>query len=705
MKAFKHYSPLLLSLSLFLSACPEQNTNQPDTPSAESTATASPEATDAPVPEPTGSPTPETRPSATPDSTPTPSAEPAPSATASATPEASTTPDATPTSEPTAISDISVVETTTFNGAVFDDTQSPLDDVNVSARSLNSAVEWSEQTQTVGGTYVFNNAPSGVQIEITASKEGFSTRSRVEVLKSNKEGDPSANRYDFGNNGVETRFSKDYLSLSERPEVVGISPARNATGVSPGTSFTLSFNKPMETKTVEDTFSIRAFTSAQLSVDSTNSRAGETTLVDGDGQNVQIANSNTLLGVGDIDAINGTQIWNKEAFEFSWNSDETEVTFTFKDEIQLPTDKESPRTPDYQIAFKSFDGGDRTITDQSGKSRSEKHFKLTSGDYEDSIKFSIASDETRPELVNVAAQTDENKGNKGDAIFVTYSERMILYAQDKAIAGGMDTANGGSYMRAAGAYPGAVGLSSASPEGTARNYRVKITRGASGSFIKFDGNWSDLGGTAIYNSADVTHKSVLLVPPVFEGFTVANVPAAGDELAFRFIYTDGTTSPEMFINVGGSGNTVAHYNTDLNNTANFVDANDTAIDGAALGANLFTVAELTNGGATVNTLEATDVLNVSIAEGVLFNSTALGGSKAVAAVEFTGSAGASGNSAGTQLGLANNILVAGAVNVLNEAKDIYEVGDSIQVTVASTILDPAGNQLDTQELSKSVIAN
>ena len=103
-----------------------------------------------------------------------------------------------PTPLPAATSDISVIEKTTFNGKLFDDLGVPLDGATVKVRSLNPSVPFEAETVTVGGTFAFNNAPSGVQVEITTSKAGYATRKRVEVLKSNKQGDPNANRYDFG---------------------------------------------------------------------------------------------------------------------------------------------------------------------------------------------------------------------------------------------------------------------------------------------------------------------------------------------------------------------------------------------------------------------------------------------------------------------------------------------------------------------------
>lgn len=131
---------------------------------------------------------------------------------ASPTPTATPTPSAiaTPISLPSSTSDISTVEKTTFNGKVFDNTNAPLDGVKVVARSLNASVTFTAETTSTGGAYAFNNAPSGVQVEITIYKSGFAPRRRVEVLKSNKQGDPNANKYDFGSDGSTSGSGSNY---------------------------------------------------------------------------------------------------------------------------------------------------------------------------------------------------------------------------------------------------------------------------------------------------------------------------------------------------------------------------------------------------------------------------------------------------------------------------------------------------------------
>lgn len=86
----------------------------------------------------------------------------------------------------------------TLNGTIYDNNGIPLDGVKVSAVSLEPNISWAVEDTTVGGVYLFRNAPVGARIEIIASK-GNSIRKRVEALKSNLNGNPSLNKIDFTN--------------------------------------------------------------------------------------------------------------------------------------------------------------------------------------------------------------------------------------------------------------------------------------------------------------------------------------------------------------------------------------------------------------------------------------------------------------------------------------------------------------------------
>jgi hypothetical protein len=234
---------------------------------------------------------------------------------------------------PAATSDISVIERSSMNGKVFDGSQKPVDGARVVARSLNNAVPYEAETVTAGGTYAFNNLPSGVQIEIVVEKPGLGTRKRVEVIKSNKQGDPNANRYDFGSDGSNYAFSAGYNGISDQPEVTSAAWLRSSYTEAPQ-GLELKFSESMDRASVEKNLALHLRNNGALAA--------------------QVVSPNQL--------------------KFVWSPDERVV------QIQLPAGL-SLESDLSQYAW-GLQAGDGKILDKTGVARSEKYFKLTDGDYE-----------------------------------------------------------------------------------------------------------------------------------------------------------------------------------------------------------------------------------------------------------------------------------------------------------------------------------
>lgn len=686
--------------------------------------------------------------------------------------------------ELTKIEDISSDESTTFNGKVFDDTGAPMDNVEVRARSLSAFFPYEVKTTTIGGTYLFNNAPAGIQIEITASKDGFTTRQRVEVLKSNKKGDPEANTYNFGSETPALNPNSLSTALSNKPEVISISPARDSSEIKTSTNFVLTFSESMDKQSVEDSFAIRAFTNNVLSVDK------------GSGEN-------TLTGSQTIQSITGDLIWDKNAFDIQWRTNDTEVTFTFKDDKRLPADRESDNLPDYQILFNSNQG--RLIKDKQGDSRNSNHFKLTKGNFEESVRFSIDKDEGKPQITTITAETDENNGTKGDSLEIVFSEPMIYYTQKWAIAGGLEDRKNviGSESKAPAGHPLAMG--NATEANAAKNYQISIT--PSGSSVPlFAGTWFQLGGTAVYDTQDPKHKTIRLVPPTImsSSQSVVGLPTTSDSLSGTVFYTNGTSENLSFGRFKQTTlNTIAHVNPiNLTTTvpdlisffytdgtmesgvnvptpiANTYTAMDISMETLTTGGSQWTISE--TGGNIDNAPDAADILNIAIAPGTQRNGKTIawvdlnGGifnGIALAMVNYIIVPGATStqSSQGVTLANLNQIFAASTVPrfTLNEITntgtiglwdindiyalalekdaiingknvqkillessgqfgtsklnlpttltiypgqsggtlDIYNPGDSIQISISTTVTDPAGNQMDSSANNASVTAN
>ncbi|MBC7543619.1 MAG: Ig-like domain-containing protein [Candidatus Sericytochromatia bacterium] len=156
---------------------------------------------------------------------------------------------------------------------MFDDSGSRLDDATVTGKVLGAGVfsngsdilTMTTRTGASGpvtdtGTGTIQDysyglyAPGGSTILVTATKPGFTTRQQTIVPTNNERGDYSVNRLTFGEtiNGVTDRV---YV-LSDKPEVTNCTPAKDATGVDPATTFTLTFNEPVNTADVESLFAV-----------------------------------------------------------------------------------------------------------------------------------------------------------------------------------------------------------------------------------------------------------------------------------------------------------------------------------------------------------------------------------------------------------------------------------------------------------------
>jgi Ca-activated chloride channel family protein len=93
-----------------------------------------------------------------------------------------------------------IKERATFNGKIYDANGKVVEGAIVTAKSVDLNVSWVGEPQTTtNGAYVFRNAPIGARVEITVTLNGV-TQTRTEVLKSNLQGDPRSNVFDFNLN-------------------------------------------------------------------------------------------------------------------------------------------------------------------------------------------------------------------------------------------------------------------------------------------------------------------------------------------------------------------------------------------------------------------------------------------------------------------------------------------------------------------------
>ena len=103
----------------------------------------------------------------------------------------------------------------TFNGKIYDVNGKLVETAIVNARSIDINNDWVGLTQlTFLGTYVFRNSPTGAKLEIAVTKDGWTTRKRTVVLRSNIN-DVRDNVFDFGG-----PYTDDLnYALQDEPEI------------------------------------------------------------------------------------------------------------------------------------------------------------------------------------------------------------------------------------------------------------------------------------------------------------------------------------------------------------------------------------------------------------------------------------------------------------------------------------------------------
>ena len=346
-------------------------------------------------------------PSATASTAPTESAAPsapastAPSAAASTAPSAaaSTAPSAAPTAQSSTApigekgdtSDIK--ERATFNGKVVDPSSVPVDGAKVSAKAIDPGVTWaSEEQLTAGGAFVFRNAPVGARILITVTKDGWTTRQRTEVLKSNLTGDPLANKFDF--DGI--------YAIQDEPEITSLKiNTKGATATGPST-------KPATAALDAASANLSGLDNGNLEVEMTFSEPVRTD----DVQNFfRVASQNFSIK----NNTNFTVDNNLSGVTWAWSNNDQTVKFMTNQAILANTTGNEAR---YMVEFtQAF----RDKTDK--EARATKYIRFNPANTGDFNVFSVKNDETDPKLLSITA-TDG--GSSNDVVELKFSEAMNL---------------------------------------------------------------------------------------------------------------------------------------------------------------------------------------------------------------------------------------------------------------------------------------
>lgn len=568
------------------------------------------------------------------------------------------------------------LEKVLLQGFVFDAQNKPVEGVKIIVTSLNSLSPFMTETTTYNGKY---NVPTplsaGNSIKILALKAGFTSRQQTVILRSNKQGDPNVNRYDFGSDGS-SNFRNSYNAIMDLPEITKTIPMRNGQSINPNNNIILTFSEPMDRESVENGFTIRSFNSSKLSADVLNK-------------------DNTFTGSDLLTAPTGSVIGNKQSFNITWDINNTEVSFTFKNEMALPSDKDSNKVLEYQINFET------PIKDKAGDTMPLDSFGMVDSDFcynclkpaAPSFKFAIRADENPPNPTTLI-------GFSG-ILSLTYSEPMLIRTKTVDVAGGMPERFGpkGSESAAPAGYPANQG--NASERNVAKNYTVSVFSPGSTTPSR-TGTWFQWGGSASYTPNDLLFREVWLTPPRNTSSSIENI---------ILNYQTGTTVPlTQTISGDTQDNSIWNFGWQLIRsdgtlgpllTSGDIETAQGPIDGNSLASLLQT--QLNKAENTVNLTPPmnTNPWQVSVSADQKSLQLTLNDTSG----HYVGWQSVGG---AYQLDVADRLPTAGQFSNATrwEAGQFlkwFSSGQRVEVTVASTVTDPAGNGVSPTQRTVSVV--
>lgn len=348
------------------------------------------------------------------------------------------------------------VETSLLRGRVFDAAARPAPDgTRVSVRSLDTARPFDTTVETRDGLYVVTAAPVGVLLEVSATRDGWTRRTRVEALKRNERNLDRLNVINFGGQSDANDPAGLTYFISDYPEIERVEPVDEATSLpNDKMTFKLVMSEAL------DVANQRRLAAGFLIVPNSQEALDDATALPD-----HTATSEELTGLraGSSPITTSPYRYRQNAgflngqvlSDFKWEADNRTATFSLAAPVKTGNAKEA------EYAFLLVQQDDEQIKDQQGQplgmtaggefgrtlrneiihnavKEPEVSLALTETDDAEErwagthltyTTFSVSTDQAAPKVVGVRARRNyvDDAGGASDRIEVTFSEPMIAY--------------------------------------------------------------------------------------------------------------------------------------------------------------------------------------------------------------------------------------------------------------------------------------
>ncbi len=240
------------------------------------------------------------------------------------------------------------------SGMVYDEKGAAVEGALVTIRSLNTAAKYEATATTSAGSWVVNNVPEGVNVEVVATKAGWTSRKRVGSFQANAS---ERNTVNFGGSS-NTLDAGAAFFISNLPEVEATEPVNKAEEQDPTTlTYKLKLSEPLsETgrKRFEDAirvFPANAAASPNLAAADLEDAADTGVIAVEASYDYVIKQGTTFLGDSTTSAT------------VTWNEAKTEATLAFK----APLIANESTAAKYQVGLVASTASSPEIEDLQGE--------------------------------------------------------------------------------------------------------------------------------------------------------------------------------------------------------------------------------------------------------------------------------------------------------------------------------------------------
>jgi hypothetical protein len=323
-------------------------------------------------------------------------------------------------------------------GTIYNEKAALVDGATITVKSLDASVPYMATVQSSDGAYVINNVPEGANVEVVVTKDGWTSRRRIQSFQQSATG--QRNELNFGGANASDPQSAAYF-ISDYPEIAATTPEHDERNVDPTRLiFKVTLSEAIDEDSrdaFERNFHLFPVNAAAGGGESVDVEASEKADPDG-----TLATAVTLTQLPYTLAEGATFLGSPvNKVKATWNAAGTEMTLTFDGALQTGRDEAGRyQAALFNIAFDKIEDAKGNVlgTDAANRFTLPGPNELIRNVFRDpdlsgstwaathksAVGFQVKKDDVDPKLTGVSTVEDDNDLR----IEMTFSEPLATYA-------------------------------------------------------------------------------------------------------------------------------------------------------------------------------------------------------------------------------------------------------------------------------------